>query len=680
MEKYVRISTVSVRQLPFDFRGNRKRIVEGLKAALHDGPNIVLFPELSLTGYGCEDNFSYPEFMESTEESFKSLLFTIIPMLKNAAQELHYSTIVSVGLPLQFPGGQVFNVNALISDQGLIGFVCKQFLAKNGLHYEPRWFSAWEKGSVLTHPSFKVPMGDIVFDCDGVRIGYEICEDSWISNRPGRSLYQRNVDIILNPSASHFATGKYQTRENFVKEGSRAFGVVYAYSNLLGCENGTAIFDGGNLIASKGRIISRGDRHFMGDFSVNTVDASLHENLTSRIDSSEKIFNYQDGSVACKVSLGIPLSAVRKGNSCDSTFCELSGEDLVFNELSYAIANGLWDWFLRTNTNGFSLSLSGGADSALAAVSVSWMCTLASIQLGDEVFSEKMQSRFGDGAEKEPMKHLLTCVYQKTDQSSDLTESAAKTLANSLGAQWHSWDIQPLVDQYVNLGNQVFGDDPLSWEKDDIALQNIQARTRSPGIWLIANRKNQLLIATSNLSEAALGYATMDGDTSGVIAPLSGLPKTTIRALLKWMESTGIYHHGVNVRYQGLQPINVQAPTAELRPGEQNDEDDLMPYVICDFIMRSYLDDKLWPSSILHRLRQEDFAKGYTPRQLGGFIERWFTLFCRNPWKRFGCRAGFHLESISLDPKSFHRFPLLNSGFKEALYALNHQIYLLENP
>ncbi len=115
------------------------------------------------------------------------------------------------------------------------------------------------------------PLGDVYFDCGGVRIGFEICEDAWVANRPGSGLSMEGVDIILNPSASHFAFGKADVRERFVLEGSRAFGVSYVYSNLLGNEAGRAIYDGGALIASAGQMVAAGPRFSFADWRLTTA-------------------------------------------------------------------------------------------------------------------------------------------------------------------------------------------------------------------------------------------------------------------------------------------------------------------------------------------------------------------------------------------------------------------------
>src|SRR5690606_7424638 len=117
---------------------------------------------------------------------------------------------------------------------------------------------------------------------------------------------------------------------------------------------------------------------------------------------------------------------------------------------------------------------------------------------------------------------LLSCVYQGTRNSSDTTRNAAQEVTEALGAKFYEFDVDGLVHDYVNMVSNAVGRE-LTWERDDIALQNIQARVRSPGVWLLANLSGSLLLATSNRSEAAVGYATMDGDTSGGLSPIAGI-------------------------------------------------------------------------------------------------------------------------------------------------------------
>jgi NAD+ synthase (glutamine-hydrolysing) len=207
----------------------------------------------------------------------------------------------------------------------------------------------------------------------------------------------------------------------------------------------------------------------------------------------------------------------------------------------------------------------------------------------------------------------------------------------------------------------------LTWDTDDVALQNIQARARGPAVWLLANLRGSLLLTTSNRSEAAVGYATMDGDTCGGLAPIAGIDKAFLLDWLRWMETTGPAGVGP---LPALQVVNELTPTAELRPPSehQTDEADLMPYRVLDAIERAAIRDKLLPVDVFNTVRSQ-FAQ-YDASQLGAWVDRFFRLWCRNQWKRERYAPSFHLDDENLDPKSWCRFPILNSGFDKELAEL----------
>jgi NAD+ synthase (glutamine-hydrolysing) len=247
-------------------------------------------------------------------------------------------------------------------------------------------------------------------------------------------------------------------------------------------------------------------------------------------------------------------------------------------------------------------------------------------------------------------------------------------VAEAIGAEHYEVNIESLVKGYVELAQGALGR-PLTWDRDDLALQNIQARVRSPGIWMITNVKNALLLSTSNRSEAAVGYATMDGDTSGGVSPIAGIDKAFLRQWLVWLEKTGM---------QGSEPIpalsyiNAQAPTAELRPSENNqtDEADLMPYPVLDAAERAAIRDKLTPIEVFERLRM-DFPQ-YSIEQLAFWVNRFFKLWCRNQWKRERYAPSFHVDDENLDPKTWCRFPILSGGFEAELDDLRAYIVKLK--
>ena len=258
--KLIKVGAAVLNQLPLDWAGNKTRIHAAIEEARRAGVSVLCLPELCITGYGCEDAFLSPNTIHRAWKVLKELL----PATKGM--------IVSLGLPVLHQHG-LFNCSCLAVNGRIAGFAAKRFLAGDGIHYEPRWFKPWppqvRNDALIAGETF--PMGDLHFDCGGVRIGFEICEDAWVANRPGAALALKGVDILLNPSASHFAFGKLEVRKRFVLEGSRAFGTSYVYANLLGNEAGRAIYDGGALIASGGKLVAAGPRFGFPDFSLTSA-------------------------------------------------------------------------------------------------------------------------------------------------------------------------------------------------------------------------------------------------------------------------------------------------------------------------------------------------------------------------------------------------------------------------
>jgi NAD+ synthase (glutamine-hydrolysing) len=530
-----------------------------------------------------------------------------------------------------------------------------------------------------------VPIGDLRFDAGGIRIGFEICEDAWAADRPGASLAARGVDLILNPSASHFAFGKDEIRRRFVLEGSRAFGATYVYANLLGNEAGRAVYDGGVIIAAGGRIAAAGRRFSFTDHVSTTavVDVDATRLAQSRLSLEPVLAAVGDGDGDCvSIPFTPPVLAPRRDTIAgDSRDAWESGAHVKEEEFARAVALGLFDYQRKSRSRGFVVSASGGADSSAVACLVALAVRFAAREMpvaavasrlglsppaGDGQFDTGAGGGDADAAVRRLIHAVLICVYQSTAHSGAVTRGAAKGLAASLGAEFHEFDVEAIVQGYRALATQAVGR-PLDWRTDDVALQNIQARARAPGVWMLANIRGALLVSTSNRSEAAVGYATMDGDTSGGIAPIAGIDKAYLRRWLEWLEQTG--PEGIQA-FPALHAVNVQAPTAELRPpaDHQTDEADLMPYDVLDAAERCAIRDKQTPLETWQRL-QVDFP-GHSARQLAVWTERFFTLWSRNQWKRERYAPSFHLDDENLDPKTWCRFPILSGGFARELAEL----------
>jgi NAD+ synthase (glutamine-hydrolysing) len=653
--KRIRLGAAILNQTPLDWAGNLSRILQAIDAARAQGVSILCLPELCITGYGCEDMFLSPHVWKTAWQ----MLQQIVP----ASQGM----LLSVGLPLYLTNG-VYNAVCLVADGTIVGFVPKQHLAGDGLHYEPRWFRAWPAETVTEYCDGDCtwPAGDLLFEYDGIRIGFEICEDAWVAGRPGNRMAARGVDVILNPSASHFAFGKHEVRKRFVLEGSRSFGVSYVYANLIGNEAGRAIYDGGALIASSGDLIAAGPRFGFHDVHVTAADVDVDLTRTRRasIHSMHADVNPAPHGQIVTI-IGTPATPSNRLISS-----RIIPETSRADEFSAAVTLALFDYMRKSRSCGFVVSMSGGADSSAVACLIRGMVERGVAELGLSEFRRKLAylpALNSAGSVDELMALLFTGVYQTTRNSGQVTRTAAEGITRAVGGTFFAIDVDPIVQQYTNAVETAIGR-KLTWESDDIALQNIQARTRSPGVWMLTNLKNALLLSTSNRSEAAVGYATMDGDTSGGLSPIAGIDKAFLRQWLQIMETTGA---GGCTPIPELSLVNSQQPTAELRPStfQQTDEGDLMPYPVLDQIERLAIRDKLSPVEVLETLLREESP--FSREQLVEWIKRFFRLWSRNQWKRERYAPSFHVDDKNLDPKTWCRFPILSGGFQLELEGLS---------
>ena len=638
----MRIAGAALNQIPIDWENNLRNIQTAIEQAKAAGVELLCLPELCLTGYGCEDLFLSDWMPEAALAHLQQV------------REWTENICVVVGLPVRLPG-RTYNTAAVLRDGQILGFAAKQFLANDGVHYEMRFFAPWVAGETgtVSWAGETWPLGDLIFEHRGVRFGFEICEDAWRADnvRPAGRL-KGKVDLIVNPSASHFAMSKTDVRYQLVMKASRTFDCTYLYANLLGNEAGRIIFDGEILVARNGHLLKRNQLLSFKEVDLEWVEVDF----TTVLEPAAEI---------------VPLPAPDE-----------------YKELNQAMSLALFDYLRKARSRGFVLSLSGGADSCFCAVGVAEMVRLGVEELGVEEFkrrsgcfpaaSETVVWQAGAGGSatqtvetpaaasdlstnQQLVRQLLTCVYQGTINSSDETFNSAKEVADSIGARFFDWEIDEEVAGYVSKIQNALGR-VLTWQTDDLALQNIQSRVRAPGIWLLANVQNCLLITTSNRSEASVGYCTMDGDTAGSISPIAGVDKDFVKKWLRWAES--------ELGYSVLRHVNALQPTAELRPLEdkQTDERDLMPYVLLNRIERLAFYNRLSPRQVLAALETED--TGFDHEQLRAFVRRFYSLWSRNQWKRERYAPSFHLDDYNVDPRSWLRFPILSGGFAEELAAL----------
>ncbi len=626
----LKIAAVTLNTTPLDWDGNLAAAVQAIGLAREAGANLIVLPELCLSGAGCEDAFLAPFVGTEALASLKSLL----PHCRGIA--------AAVGLPL-FADGCLYDAAAVIEDGKLLGFAAQSTLPDGRLSYAARWFSPWKEGispaSVLID-GVAYPIAR-TFSLCGVRTAVSVGGEAW--GRDG--FLMQGAQVCLDLSARPFSFGEQARFESALARRSSADGVVLASANLCGNEAGQVIYGGGAAVAAGGVIVSRASRFSFGGLSV-------------------ALFSLESAASAAAVSPD-PLSSKNE-------------------EFSRAVSLGLFDYLRKTWSPAFALSLSGGADSAAVACLVRLMARYGVQELGSAEFASAIHWKAGDlpeGAAWKPgdgeaalesfldalMPRLLVTAYQGTANSSEITRQAAAAVAKDVGSRHAEFVIDELVALYRERAEGVVGRQ-FSWGTDDLTLQNIQARVRGPSIWMVANAENALLLTTANRSEAAVGYATMDGDTCGGLAPIVGVDKAWLREWLKWLET----HAPVGARpFPSLRLINCQAPTAELRPLEakQTDESDLMPYALLDEIERLAVHRLHSPAETLEALaaRHPDLDRAY----LRGCVAKFFRMFARSQWKRTRCAPGFHVDDANLSPASWCRFPVLSGGFAREISRMD---------
>ena len=587
-------SVATLNQTPLDWIGNRRRILEAIREARNLGSSLLVLPELVLSGAGCQNHFRRSDVLQQAVDSLEK----IVPETTGLT--------VNIGFPFRADGGR-YNATAWISD-GKIGFIhCKTRLEKRYFD-EELWFDPWEPGRISLCTLFgqEISCGDYSKfhfsrgNGEEIFVHLQLGEPDWGEFHDS----DENVGLRIISCASPFAFDKDFRRENAIRSFSERNRCVCLYANLLGSEGTPSIYDGAALIADRGEIVAQSER-----------------------------FSYQEFQVQAKCSHALERA-----------------ERSRFQEFDRAIPLALFDYMRKSGAHGFVLSLSGGADSAAVAVLVASMVRCAWLELTPQELFRRLDFIPGLAdcrSPEEATAKLLTCVYQRTQNSGDTTRNAAKNLAESLGAAFHEIEIGRIVEEYTNLIAPIYGK-PLTWETNDAALQNIQARSRGPSVWLLANLKNALLLNTGNRSEATVGYATMDGDTCGALAPIGGIDKAFLRVWLRWREFHDI---------PALQAINEQAPTAELRPPQyaQTDENDLMPYALLNRLEQFIVRLGLSPKEAARRLLEE--SPELSERDVRDWTGRFYRLWARNQWKRKRYAMSFHVDDEAAVSGDWDHYP-----------------------
>lgn len=669
---YAHVGAASLNQTVGDWEGNTQRIREVIAASREAGVRLLLLPEMCIPGYSLGDRVLRRGTLERSWERLMSL------------REDTRGMAVAVGLPLLYEG-VIYNVMGLLADGELLGLVAKENLATGDVEYENRYYQPWKPQRLVTYhgaDGTKVPLGTQMFELPGLgTVAFEICEDAWKGIRPGSTYALAGADILLNPSASWFTVGKHRVRRRMVSQISQEDHCVYLYASLLGCDATRLVFDGSLFIAVNGDIVEEGRRFlFTRDWELvhrvvdmSTVRQARMEEGSWREQIGRASYGYYgevpkrvwvSGDFSCDQSPAPPHPywVPTEHPHTDPSLVHIEEQlgraigpmDLNHIELELALAMALREYQRKTGIRSFCLALSGGRDSAMVALLVHRAFVYAHPELSGEALKAHVRDRF-------------TCAYMATENSGEATRNAARAVAEDIGARFFDGKIQGALDAAEETVAAMTGV-TMSWDRPehDIPLQNIQARLRGMLIWTLANLDRSLLLVTSNKSEAAVGYTTMDGDSSGGLAPIADVPKSLVSLWLAWA-------HGFHA-YPGLSHILKLSASAELRPKEeeQTDEDDLMPFVVLDQLMHAFVQLGLDPVEMFKRLWPAFGERyGQDAARFAADIRKFVRLFCFAQWKRERFAISFRVTSFDLDPKTGFRFPPVQAPFTEELAELD---------
>ena len=594
--------------------GNPKyNVSEMLKVLDECKASIAVFPELSVTGYTCQDLFFQNELLIDSYEAIRYFI-------KNNT----FKGIVTIGAPFQM-NGSLYNCAYIIQGNKLLGIVPKRSLPNNKEYYEKRWFKSSlneELDSVL-FDNVEVPFGNIIFkDIEhNINFGVEICEDMWASVAPSNIMAQYGANLILNLSASNEVLGKSDIRKNTVLENSRRNCGAYVYASAGALESTSdTVYSGHNIIASLGNLICETE-----NFSVNTevvygdidlgeinfkrrMNTNLHDDFKLNYKYQIVLFNLEE-SEDYDFEKDIDITPfVPKDNEIES-----------FNKIANIQEYGLYKRMLHTNAKTLVIGVSGGLDSTLALL------------VARQTF---------DKLGKDPKD--LIAVTMPGFATSDRTKNNAFKLMEDLGCT--------VLEKPINkISKEVFDSIDQDMDNHDVTYENVQARVRTLLLMNIANKTNGLVLGTGDLSELALGWCTYNGDQMSMYGINAGVPKTLVRFMIKYYALTKYKDI-----YKVLEDIIDTPISPELSDSSQKTEDAIGKYEINDYILNRYLsmgDDKERIRFLLN--------KGFNMNNIetSKACDNFFKRFFQQQFKRQALPDGPKVLDISLAPRSDYRMP-----------------------
>ena len=612
----------SIRVADVDY--NVKQIENLIIQAEGRGVEIIVFPELCLTGYTCQDLFRQQLLLDKTEEG--------VLMLLDFTRKL--DIIAVVGLPIRI-GALLYNCAAVIQGGTILGVVPKTYLPNYNEFYEKRWFASAAdlipQTIYLAGSPVRVSNEPLVFrTCDGACFGIEICEDVWAPLPPSNNLALAGADIIVNLSATDELIGKHHYLCSLLAQQSARMMCGYVYSSCGFGESTQDVVYGGNaMIFENGRMLCEAERFSLQpQMRIQQIDI---ERLRAERQNNTTFRTAQDGASAryidAKPTVPRNFELIRTINPHpfipdDRQMAESCEEILNIQTM------GLCKRLEHTHCDHAIIGISGGLDSTLALLIVV------------RTFDKLALSRKG-----------IIGITMPGFGTSDRTHDNAVKLMESLHITQREISIAKSVKQHFDdIGHDI--------ANHDVTYENSQARERTQILMDVANQMGGMVIGTGDLSELALGWCTYNGDHMSMYGVNGGVPKTLVQHLIRYLAMLPVFSPQRDTLIDVVEtPISPELTPADAQGNiAQKTEDLVGPYELHDFFLYYHLRFGFRPAKIF-MLAQHAFYGKYDDET----IKHWLQTFCRRffnqQFKRSCLPDGPKVGSVSLSPRGDWRMP-----------------------
>ena len=625
---FIKTACISPRLKVADCIFNAEQIVEGAKAAAKNGAAIIVFPELSITGYTCGDLF----FQQSLQKSAQEQLVSII---KNTSK---LEALIFVGLPVPRNEG-IYNCAAAICKGQLLALYTKSFLPNYGEFYERRQFTPFQQNMATQFINFagfeNVPFGTDILIQDSenpsLTVACEICEDLWVPVPPSSRHILAGATVIANLSAGNEIIGKAEYRRSLVKSQSARSICAYLYANA-GMDESTQdmVFAGHNLIVENGTVLAESAL-----FSNDTIYADIDiERLcqerrhTTSFSFSANNSPFVSDFVSDYTTIYIDLKTKGKFSRyidphpfVPNDVEKRTQRCLEVITLQY---QGLAKRLRHINCQSAVIGLSGGLDSTLAL--------LITCRAFDSVGVSRKK---------------ITAITMPCFGTTDRTYNNACSLARECGVTLKEVRIADSVRQH-------FKDIGQDEKVHDVTYENCQARERTQVLMDYANKTNGIVIGTGDLSELALGWCTYNGDHMSMYGVNSSIPKTLVRYLVQWFAD--------DKDSAVLRDILDTPVSPELLPPtegkiSQVTEDLVGPYELHDFFLYYLLRFGFSPAKIFFLATHSELSKSYSKAVILKWLKTFYRRFFSQQFKRSCMPDGAKVGTINLSPRGDWRMP-----------------------